>query len=368
MARPFIIPIFLPHMGCPHRCLFCNQHSLSKDTNPQMAASQIRAYAEGFLSHKGKHRGESQLAFYGGNFLGLEKTYMKALLDAAAEMVVSGMVQSIRISTRPDSITEENVNALSAFPVSTVELGVQSLDDHVLSLSNRGHTAADTETAVRWLRSRNYQIGLQLMVGLPGDCSNTLWATILKTAALRPDFVRIYPTLVLNGSPLARRFEQGRYVPLDLPACTTLVKDCLLFFWSKQIPVIRMGIQASQRFQSGEDILAGPYHPAFGHLVLSEIFLDAAVLALKQDPPGIRILAITVHPKNISRMVGMNRDNLKILKEKYRLETIDIRQDPDCPVDELVVNNRRVPLPVPPEERLFPGRTHDSTRLEPACH
>jgi histone acetyltransferase (RNA polymerase elongator complex component) len=347
--RPFIIPVFITHMGCPHQCLFCNQHNLTGDTNKRVVAAQIRPYAEQFLSYKGKQREESQLAFYGGNFLGIGKEYMTSLLEVAAEMVAEGMVQSIRFSTRPDSITHEHLKILSAFPVSTIELGVQSMDDRVLSLTKRGHTAQDTETAVKRLKSQNYQIGLQLMVGLPGDSQNTLRATVQKTAAMLPDFLRIYPTIVLKGSPLARWFEQGEYVPLTLSSCISLVKDCLLFFWEKNIPIIRMGLQASERLQMGTSILAGPYHPAFGHLVYSEIFLDRVTSYLKQNNSGTRSISIYVHPKNTSRLRGLNNQNIEVLKNIFHLKTIHINQDPNCPVGKLVINKKSVTLPIRPE-------------------
>lgn len=311
-----------------------------------MTAVQIRSYAEQFLSYKGNRRKECQLAFYGGNFLGIEKEYMKSLLNVAAEMVAEGMIQSIRFSTRPDTITQERVNILSAFPVSTIEIGVQSMDDRVLSLTKRGHTAKDTETAVKRLKSQNYQIGLQLMVGLPGDSQKTLETTVQKTAALLPNFVRIYPTVVLRGSPLARWFKQGKYVPLTLSSCISLVKNCLLFFREKNIPVIRMGLQASEQLQMGTSILAGPYHPAFGHLVYSEVFLDLVVSYLKQNNPGNRSISIYVHPNNTSRLRGLKNQNIKALKDIFHLDTIHIHQDPDCPVEKLIVNNKSIPIPI----------------------
>ena len=272
--RPFIIPVFLPNSGCLHRCAFCNQTSITGVKQDTILPEKLRSVINEFLQWKGKFRNNVQISFYGGNFLGLKEKYLKTLLNESAKFVESGKVGSIRFSTRPDTITNERLDILKEYPVSTIELGVQSMDDRVLTMAKRGHTSSDTVKAVAVLKERGYEIGLQMMVGLPGDDEATSLATGRRIADLAPDFVRIYPAVVLKNSLLAKWYKEGKYTPLSLEPCVTLVKKLHLLFDEKKIPVIRMGLQASADLENGTTILAGPYHPAFGHLVYSEIFLD----------------------------------------------------------------------------------------------
>ena len=184
------------------------------------------------------------MSFYGGNFLGLESPKILSLLAEADRFARSGAVDSIRFSTRPDTITPERLDLVSGFPVATVEIGAQSMDDGVLAQSRRGHSAEDTRTAVRRLKARGLEVGLQMMVGLPGDTPEKALETAREIAALSPDFVRIYPTLVLKNSRLATWYHQGRYAPLSLDAAVSDVADFYAFFSLRRIPVIRMGLQA----------------------------------------------------------------------------------------------------------------------------
>ena len=327
--RPFIIPVFIPHSGCPHQCAFCNQTSITGYKYELDLYKTICPQIDRFLTYKKKHKNEVQVAFFGGNFLGLKKDIILSLLSEADKFVKEGKVDSIRLSTRPDTINDERLNLLEPFPVSTIELGVQSMDDQVLSMANRGHTTMDTEKAVTLLKKRRYKIGLQMMVGLPGDTEEKSIDTGKKIAALMPCFVRIYPTVVLKKSPLATMYKKSLYQPIPLDACVSLVKKLYLFFSKNDIPVIRMGLQASEELDQGSAILAGPYHPAFGHLVFSEIFLDKAVSALQrlQKKKSGDSIILKVHPKNISKMRGLKNSNIGILKEKYNLRSIKVIGD-----------------------------------------
>jgi len=241
--KPFIIPVFLPHAGCPHRCVFCDQASITGKNQSLPSVESLREQVNAFIAFKSKQRKEVQIAFYGGNFLGLAEKTVKTLLKEAAAFVQAGKVDSIRFSTRPDTIDAVRLSRLKTFPVAAVELGVQSMDDGVLAHSNRGHTARDTEKAVGLLRENSYQIGLQLMLGLPGDDEARAIKSAEKAAALSPDFVRIYPTVVLKNSPLARLFQEGQYVPLSLEEAVSITKKMFIVFESHGITVIRMGLQ-----------------------------------------------------------------------------------------------------------------------------
>ena len=225
--RPFIIPIFIPHAGCPHRCVFCNQVSITGKKQKMATRTELRLQIREFLTYKKENRKPVQIAFFGGNFLGLKSEEIKSLLEPAAEFVRDGQVDGIRFSTRPDTVNVKSLEAIKDYPVSTVELGVQSMDDRVLAMAGRGHSASDTVRAVEHLKERHISIGLQMMVGLPGDDDAGALTTAQRIADLGPDFVRIYPTLVVANSRLAGWYQSGGYAPLSLEEGVSLVKKNL---------------------------------------------------------------------------------------------------------------------------------------------
>jgi histone acetyltransferase (RNA polymerase elongator complex component) len=339
--RPFIIPIFLPHAGCPHQCIFCNQHAITGIKKRNFTTHNLCPQVEAFLKNNSKQRRPVQIAFYGGNFLGMNAKNVRSLLAEAARFVEQGVVDSIRFSTRPDTINPKSIDMIKVFPVSTVELGAQSLDDQVLAISRRGHKAMDTEKAVHFLKNHSYEIGIQIMVGLPGDDQEKLMNTAQRVAKLKPDVVRIYPTVVLAGSPLAKWYHTGKYEPLSLEEGVTLVKQLFLLFIKKNIRVIRMGLQASEEFIEDSSILAGPYHPAFGHLVHSEIFLDHAISALESTEIHDKRIIIRVHPKNISKMRGLKNENIRKLEARFQVKSVDIIPDASIAEDRLVLKNNK---------------------------
>ena len=338
-SKPFIIPVFLPNIGCPHQCAFCNQGAITGIKREIPSPEKLHQIVNNFLKYKGKDRDLIQIAFFGGNFLGLRAAHIQSLLHEAGKFVAAGKVDSLRFSTRPDTINNETLDILTTFPVSTIELGVQSMDDQVLAMSKRGHTSADTTKAVRLLKKRNYEIGLQMMVGLPGDDKSKAQLTGQKIADMSPDFVRIYPTVVFPGSFLARWYEHGKYTPIPLEQCITLVKNLYLLFRKNDIKVIRMGLQASENFEKDAEILAGPYHPAFGHLVFSQIFLDMATAILESEVSARDEVWIKVHPRSISKMRGIKNKNIETLKRKYNIKSIKIIPDISLTEDSLIVNN-----------------------------
>jgi histone acetyltransferase (RNA polymerase elongator complex component) len=334
---PFIIPIFLPHLGCPHQCAFCNQTSITGVTPDMISPETLCLMINEFLEYKKTPLRCVQVSFYGGNFLGLKKDYIKILLDETTKFVKNKTVDSIRFSTRPDTITNKQLDLIRDYPVSTIEIGVQSMDNQVLAMSERGHTALDTEKAAALLKERNYNVGMQMMVGLPGDDETKSLVTAQKIAWLSPDFVRIYPTVVLAHSRLARWYRNGDYTPWSLSRCVSLVKKLYLFFKSKNIPVIRMGLQATEDLEKDATILAGPYHPAFGHMVHSEIFMDMAVSLLETERGSYDKIIIKVHPRSISKMRGLKNKNVERLKKKFQIKSIEIIPDVSLAQDKLRV-------------------------------
>jgi histone acetyltransferase (RNA polymerase elongator complex component) len=333
--RPFIIPIFIPHAGCPHQCVFCNQVSISGVKQKRITPDELRAQIQGFLRYKKKKRKPVQVAFFGGNFLGLKEKEITLLLETAAEYVRDGRVDGIRFSTRPDTIDERTLEIIRNRPVSTVELGVQSMNDQVLTLAGRGHSASDTVRAVERLKERHFSIGLQMMVGLPGDDETGSLATAQRIIDLGPEFVRIYPTVVVANSRLAGWYKKGDYTPLSLVKAVTLVKKIYREFKNAGIGVIRMGLQASEDLEEGTTVLAGPHHPAFGHLVHSEIFLDMAVSAIESAAPLKNSLTIAVNPRSISKMRGLNNSNIKKLQNRFQLTSLVVNPDASLAVEEL---------------------------------
>jgi len=340
-----IIPIFIPHMGCPHRCIFCNQRAITGKTAQTPSPEQIQEEVNRFLKYGKDRPSTTQISFFGGSFLGLEKGTILSLLEAAMPFVRRKDVDSIRFSTRPDTISQESLSLLDRFPVSTVELGVQSMNDRILDAAGRGHRAASTVVAAGMLKEQDYQVGLQMMVGLPGDDDDGAMETARRIAALRPDFVRIYPTLVLKGSLLAGRLNDGSYHPMALESCVTLVKRLYLYFKLHDIPVVRMGLQASDGLTRAGDFIAGPYHPAFGHLVHGEIVFDAISSALDRMGKLPDPLTISAHPSMVSRVQGLNKRNIFLLKKIYDLEKIVLLQDIGIAKDHLIVDEKPVSLP-----------------------
>lgn len=337
MNRPFIISIFLPHHGCPHRCIFCNQRVITGRKGHLLSPETLGSKIKEFLNYKGKPRHPVQIAFYGGNFLGLEPDHIKSLLEKATGFVVAGKVDSIRFSTRPDTIDSQRLDILKPFPVTTIEIGAQSMDDQVLAAANRGHTTRDTEKAVALLKAYNYEVGVQMMVGLPGDDETKSMAAGHRIAELGPDFVRIYPTVVVAGSPLATLYQQGDYAPWPLDRCVTLVKKLYLLFKASNIAVVRMGLQPSEDLNKDTAVLAGPYHPAFGHLVHSAIFLDKAAAAIAAAKDNHAEITLKVHPRSISKMKGLNNNNVAILKRKFQIQSLHIVPDSTVSENNLAV-------------------------------
>jgi len=273
MPPPFVIPIFIAHQGCPHQCLFCNQRSITGAPEGMVGAREVEETIRTQLAWPRRHpEAPVQVAFYGGSFTGLAMERQRELLGAAQPFLASGQVRELRLSTRPDYVTPEIAGFLREQGVGIVELGAQSLDDRVLAASGRGHTVAQVRTAVACLKEAGIKVGLQLMLGLPGDSTATALVSGRAAAALGPDMVRLYPCLVISGSPLAELYRQGQYQPLTLSRAVALAGRLWSIFNGHGISVVRMGLQPSASLE--KTVLAGPYHPAFGELVLSRLFFN----------------------------------------------------------------------------------------------
>ncbi|MFO7749518.1 MAG: radical SAM protein [Desulfobacteraceae bacterium] len=340
--RPLVIPIFIPHSGCPHQCAFCNQTLITNEKHPLPDRESIADQAAKYLGFRGKRK-KVQLAFFGGTFLGLEKKQVQALLESGQRLVDRGLIDSMRFSTRPDTITKETLDFLAPYSVETIELGAQSMDDRVLGRSKRGHTALCTREAAGLLNEYRYETGLQLMTGLPGENRTTALASATAAAALLPDFVRIYPLTILNKSLIHRWFAEKSFTPLSLDDCVTRVKELFLIFAEKKIPVIRMGLQASEVLEGEEAIVAGPWHPAFGHLVFSEIFLDKTLELLEKRASTLTGDSVTVwvNPVSLSRLRGDKNRNVKTIKRIYPGLRLHIKTDRELAPEQITITAHR---------------------------
>ena len=306
--RARIIPVFVPHLGCPHLCVFCDQKRITgapAPAGPEQVWTALAAAA-------GREQ-ETELAFYGGTFAALPRQEQEALLDAAGPFVDLG--GSIRLSTRPDSLTPEKADFLAERCVRTIELGCQSMDDGVLRLSGRGHRAADTETAARLVRERGLRLILQMMTGLPGDTFEKSLETARRLAELGPDGVRIYPTVILRGTPLYDMWKAGTYEEHTVPEAVRWCAGILPVFEERGIPVIRLGLNPTEDLSGGE-AAGGAYHPAFGELVASFRFLQRERELLRQAGP-VSSAAFLVHPSRLSAAVGHRGSNRRALEEEF---------------------------------------------------
>ena len=324
---PLIIPIFLPAIGCRDRCLFCNQRASSEGLPPP---SFVHSFIEDSLGRipYDNENGEKQVAFYGGSFTAIHKDDQVRYLKEVRPFLASGLIDSIRISTRPDALDEETLSLLKEYGVKTVEVGVQSMIAEVLSLAHRGHCAGDTVSATLRLKQWAFEVGHQLMIGLPGDTRDRFLQTLDRVIELNPDFVRIHPTLVLRGAPLENFWREGRYSPLPLEEAVQWLKQGLLKLEDSSIRVARIGLQPTLELE--RDYLAGPYHPAFRQLVESAIFFDlaASLLQVSQKKGQARFLC---HPKEISNLRGQKNENILRLKKHFKLSDILINGRQELP-------------------------------------
>jgi len=275
VKKHFIIPVFIPHQGCPYRCVFCQQRTITNVWEHLCTPADIKRIIETAMGSKGfSDHQYREIAFYGGTFTSIPESAMVSMLSAVKPFLEAGVLSAIRLSTRPDSIDEAKLDILESYGVSTVELGVQSMDDEVLALSNRGHTANDTVKAVQLLKERGFAVGAQLMPGLPGDSGTIFMHTIQRVIDMKPQVARLYPTLVLKGTKLARWYHQGKYTPMELEDAVSICKDACIELENSGIPVIRIGIMSSPSLLAKGEILAGPWHPSLGFLVRSAIHIE----------------------------------------------------------------------------------------------
>lgn len=324
-ARERIIPVFVPHVGCPNNCVFCNQRKISGQLIPAGPENVTKAIEEAAsLIPDG---GKSQLAFYGGSFTAIPAEQQTALLSAAYRYIESGFLESVRISTRPDAVDTEILERLQSYGVRTVEIGAQSLDSEVLLKSGRGHTAEDVFKAAELVKSFGFRLVIQMMTGLPGDTLEKSVKTAEDICRIAPYGVRIYPTVIIKDTALYDLWRAGRYKEHTVEDAVNVCSRIVPLFEKNGIEVIRIGLNPTDDLSSGE-AAGGAYHPALGELVRSRILLDRMRIMLKGVQEGSS--AVFRGPAKLhSQMIGQHRQNLNSLKNEFSLERISVSSSED---------------------------------------
>ena len=328
------IPIFVPHLACPNQCVFCNQEKISGTKTPPENISKFLENAANGL--RGRFS-SVDIAFFGGSFTGIEPERMISYLSQAKNFSASRPeITGIRLSTRPDYINREILELLKEYGVTAIELGCQSFDDNILEKTKRGHTSKDTENASRLIKEYGFELVLQLMPGLPGDTEESIRKTMTKTLDLAPDGVRIYPCVVISGTPLEKMYLNGEFKPLSTEEAVEIAAQYIPLFESKNIKVIKTGLHSSDLSQN-EGVVAGPYHPAFGELVRQKIYLNKAEAELREmNIEGKKTGIILVSIGNISKMTENKKSNLKTLFEKTGV-CFSVKEDDSLRQDEIKI-------------------------------
>ena len=301
------ISIFIPHLGCPNMCSFCNQRTISHTVSAP-SADEVKATLE--RACEKLPMGTAEIAFFGGSFTAIERGYMVQLLEAAYPFVKSGKVSGVRISTRPDCIDREVMDVLKKYGVTAIELGAQSMDDDVLSANDRGHTAEDVRKASALIKEYGFELGLQMMTGLYKSSPETDLRTAHEIIAVKPETVRIYPVVILRGTRLGELFESGKYVPYSFETAAEICAEMLEMFEQSGIRVIKLGLHASETVE--EDMLGGFYHPAFREICEGILFRKAIENKLENG----RNFVVYTAPNAVSKAAGQKKCNINYFGAK----------------------------------------------------
>ncbi len=304
------VALFVPDEGCPHRCSFCNQKTISGKTK-KLTIEDIDSAVETALQSADCNKGE--IAFFGGSFTAIDTEYMVTLLDRAKKYIDKGLFAGIRISTRPDCISEEILDILKFYGVTSIELGCQSMSDEVLSLNNRGHSAEDVVKSAELIKEYGFEFGVQMMTGLYGDNNETAIETARKLIALSPDTARIYPTVVLEGTELERLYRLGEYKSQSVAEAADICSELLIMFHEAHIRVIRVGLHSGGNVEDG--FVAGAYHPAFREICESRIYLKKVLSKIERQNIPKGEITVTVGSSFVSMMSGQKKANTEKLRE-----------------------------------------------------
>ncbi|TRZ74842.1 MAG: radical SAM protein [Bacteroidetes bacterium] len=314
--RHFTIPVFIPMEACPFQCIFCDQHRIS--------GKSVAPYAEDVISILNQHlstipekNAEVEVGFFGGTFTGLSPERQTVYFETVLPFMENGRIQGIRLSTRPDFISREILDLLRKYPVKTIELGAQSMDDEVLKRSGRGHSSHDTEIASRMVLETGFSLGLQMMIGLPGDTEEKAFNTAKKIVELGASETRIYPVIVIKGTSLEKLFLEGKYIPLELEEAVKVTKNIVRIFDEANVKIIRIGLHPSEGLLNRNDYIAGPFHTSFRELVMTSAWTDRFQNLLKEKSG--ESIEIRVNPADLHPAIGYYGKNRKLFEKHFRM-------------------------------------------------
>ncbi len=327
-TRHINIPVFIPHLGCPNMCVFCNQKTISGTV--EFDRGSVRGLIDEALSTIPSDA-ETEIAFFGGSFTGIDRDLMLYLLQLADEYVKADRVSGIRLSTRPDYINDEILEILRRYPVHTVELGIQSMDDCVLLASRRGHTAEQSREACRAVKASGFELIGQIMTGLPGATTESEVATALEICRMDADGARVYPTVVFRDTELCRMAETGEYRVADEDEIVRRTKDVLAVFAEQNVPVIRVGLCASENLADDSMVWGGANQSAVGELAMGELYMDVITRELKQAAVTGGRVTLAVPRGEVSKAIGQKRKNTLKLMQKFGLCDIKFVEDDQLP-------------------------------------
>lgn len=316
-----IIPVFVPHVGCQNECVFCNQRKITGVTSSGIN----KDYAVEIIEKCSKtidKAVQAELAFFGGSFTAINDKLLLELLEVGKYYKDKGIVKRIRCSTRPDAIDSSKLDLLKSYGIDIIELGIQSLDDEVLEISGRGHTKKDSENASKMIRKYKFILGHQIMPGLPGSTKEKDIKTCIESINLKPDIVRIYPTLTIKGTKLCEMYEKGIYKPLSLNDAVDLCAYIYSMYKINNIEVIRIGLQNTETIDSNSDVVSGPFHPAFRQLVEEKIYLKSLMKIIDDTNLNDRQLTISADKRLAGTIWGQKKENIKKLKDIYGISKI----------------------------------------------
>lgn len=330
------IPIFIPHLGCPNDCVFCNQRTISGhgDFKIETVEGEIEIALSTIPADT-----EREIAFFGGSFTGIDRQLMIELLDLAQRYVDSGMVESIRLSTRPDYIDAEILSILSRYSVKTIELGLQSFDDGVLAASKRGHNAKCAEDACKAVKAAGFELIGQMMIGLPGSDTSTEKMTAESICRYGADGARVYPTVVFALTELADMCSRGEYSPLTTEDAVERTKNVLDIFDRHGVPCIRVGLCASENLSDASKAVAGANHSAIGELAMSRLYLERICEQLDLMKIKGGSVTVFVSPGSVSKAVGQKKVNKLQIYEKYGLESLKVLEKNELLGYNIIIEN-----------------------------
>lgn len=344
--KPLIIPIFIPHAGCPKRCIFCNQKEVTSENvipGPEIVDSHLKLYMDSLKKRNNKSPKKrikpfpenknairvkigipafteniSEIAFFGGSFTGLDLEMQKNFLNISQKWISRGIIKGIRISTRPDFLDEQTINFLKEKKVQTVEIGAQSFSDRVLKISGRGHSAESIEKAAKLISDAGLRLGIQLMMGLPGETENTFLQGVRQAISLNPDFIRIYPVVIFHETELMEMFINGKYKPLTLEETIQIGSKALKMLYDNNIPCIRFGLPEDSSASPLERI--GPFHPAMKHMVDSRLAYATMYSEILIRKNNLREkITFSVPPEELSAFKGIRKENIKKIESCFNL-------------------------------------------------